>query len=870
MSKRPGIRIFGLGFLVVAISFGLFSSPRTVSSDQLQTIINSGLSKGQSDAQIAHSLADVEPSGHISEDQRTAMLALTPGPRTRDLVQILSDASAFVDSRPEEGDAPAASEQSEILARAHRYVREYIRDLPDFICTRLTRRFDSQSNLADRPEVWQGLRFRDASAGQLTFNRGVESYIEQSAGNNETRGLSSIGEFGSMIGALFLPDSHVLMSWAYWETLAGTRVAVFQYSVDKSHSRYQVGVCCRGEPPAPITVTVGYRGELYVDPATGRIWRVTRRALNLPRAFPTRRVDTIVDYQLVRIGEDSYLCPVRSSTFSETNQVHYLSEMRFVRYRRFTAEAKLVTDEKEAHPTAPDPAPAEEAEPWLEPTPSNLPGLPDPKPAAVEPPPAPSPNVTIRSSTHLVEVPVVVTDKLGVPVQGLKREDFEVFDNGTSQDVKLLVEDQPVNAAAAPRKPERLTFSNFGTAGGAPNQSSIILLDWANTDWADLVYARSEVTRFLHGLPSGQPIGIYLMFAKSFRVLSEPGQTSAANLADRLSTATSDWFFNGAALRGTVPHTYSRLRCEYTLDALTAIAKHLAGLPGRKNVFGVSTALEVSNARESCQDLVEPAAKELNNAGVAIYSVDAPGLKTSYAEAGARRRRSELKNITARQATLAALAGDTGGRVFLNANDLTGALRTAFNDTRGSYRVGYYPALRDDGQYHRIRVAVASVPDSRVRYREGYFDRNAIEDKQAAIRAAYTSPAESVGIALTAEVTPVAGRCDVNLNIDLNSVTLQNLGNRWTGKLGISVVQREDEATTSGLLKRAVTRHLDQTVGLQLRSETYDRAKQKGFAYLLSVAPEPGAASVRIVVRDPPSGAIGTVTIPATACSEGH
>ena len=49
------------------------------------------------------------------------------------------------------------------------------------------------------------------------------------------------------------------------------------------------------------------------------------------------------------------------------------------------------------------------------------------------------PTITIRANTRLVVVDVVVTDKKGQPVTGLKPEDFTVEENGKKQKVSLFV-----------------------------------------------------------------------------------------------------------------------------------------------------------------------------------------------------------------------------------------------------------------------------------------------------------------------------------------------------------------------------------------------------------------------------------------------
>src|SRR5712664_1215277 len=63
------------------------------------------------------------------------------------------------------------------------------------------------------------------------------------------------------------------------------------------------------------------------------------------------------------------------------------------------------------------------------------------------------PSLTIRSNTRLVVVDVVVTDKKGQPVAGLKAEDFTVEENGKKQKVSVFVPPGTTNRTAATPPP---------------------------------------------------------------------------------------------------------------------------------------------------------------------------------------------------------------------------------------------------------------------------------------------------------------------------------------------------------------------------------------------------------------------------------
>src|ERR1035441_4524948 len=67
------------------------------------------------------------------------------------------------------------------------------------------------------------------------------------------------------------------------------------------------------------------------------------------------------------------------------------------------------------------------------------------------------PSVTIRANTRLVLVDVVVTDKKGQPITGLKAEDFTVEENGKKQKIATFSPPTGDQKAPQPLPPGLLT-----------------------------------------------------------------------------------------------------------------------------------------------------------------------------------------------------------------------------------------------------------------------------------------------------------------------------------------------------------------------------------------------------------------------------
>jgi hypothetical protein len=205
------------------------------------------------------------------------------------------------------------------------------------------------------------LRLRDTIAADLVFRQGVESHKVRTvngrgwASEQPMDGITTRGEFGPIIGSLFAAGIPAA-EWSHWEIIAGERVAVFNYSVDSARSGFSLSWCWRDgrERQCEVLQKVPYRGALFIEPVSGAIVRIARQALQLRLEFPMRKIDTVVEYRVVRIGGKPWLCPVRSITISDTvatgPHVTSLNQVEFTDYHKFEAESKLTVE------GAPDPA----------------------------------------------------------------------------------------------------------------------------------------------------------------------------------------------------------------------------------------------------------------------------------------------------------------------------------------------------------------------------------------------------------------------------------------------------------------------------------------------------------------------------------
>src|SRR5258708_34890161 len=108
------------------------------------------------------------------------------------------------------------------------------------------------------------------------------------------------------------------------------------------------------------------------------------------------------------------------------------------------------------------------------------------------------PSVTLRSNTRLVMVDVVVTDKKGQPVTGLKADDFTVEENGKKQKIGVFVPPVPANRMAPASAPPGI-LSNHPENVGPAGVPIVLVLDATNSPFKEQAYGRSEILQYVAG-----------------------------------------------------------------------------------------------------------------------------------------------------------------------------------------------------------------------------------------------------------------------------------------------------------------------------------------------------------------------------------
>ena len=515
--------------------------------------------------------------------------------------------------------------------------------------------------------------------------------------------------------------------------------------------------------------------------------------------------------------------------------------------------------------------------------------------------------MVIRTNVRAVEVSVIATDTKGLPVSGLGASDFRVFDNGKEQTVASF---ERISSRAAPGQaalPPNTYSNRVGEAGAGrlgkakqPQVLSMILLDAVNTNFRSQTVMLRAVEHILEQIQPEERVAIYA-FGSRFVTLHDFSSDKASLLAklrkyhgevpegaDVLAALDVDFDISGSLVpppNWIIARTLAAKAVD-TFEALEAIANRVKGVPGRKNLLWISAGFPLTvgqpqtwvagNVRNPSLQAERTqwrtfggemgrAMAALNNAGVAVYPIDARGLSKGE-DIVAIVTTPDLHGRPATNVafndninTMEEMASATGGKAFHDRNDREQGVREALADSREVYVMTYYPkAIVEDGAYHQIRVR-STRPGVQLRFRRGYYATGRDEDTSVGavdrLARALSSPLDSSEIGIQASVEPGgANDVDVVLHVDPADLSLAHNTERWTGTLRL--VGMQIGATGERYEGQSQTAQLDLLPG------TYQRALEQGVRLELKMKREPSAVAVRVAVVDERGARVGSLSVP--------
>ncbi|HUK54740.1 MAG TPA: VWA domain-containing protein [Candidatus Binatia bacterium] len=496
-----------------------------------------------------------------------------------------------------------------------------------------------------------------------------------------------------------------------------------------------------------------------------------------------------------------------------------------------------------------------------------------------------------KISTNLVLVNVVVRDSSGNLVRGLSKDDFQLLEDGKQQTIAdfgfedvdaiaLAAQNGPVTAGEAaapaalpdPQTPEemrnrRLVILFFDFTAMDPEQIdrsvdaarrfvekqmtpadlvAIVSLASSMRLDLDLTASKERILRVLAGYSSGQGQG--------FDAGAEGSAEGGAETGGAFAPDDTD---------------YNTFNTDRKLMALESLMETLGGIQQKKSIVYFSNGISRSGIDN--QSALRAATAMAVKTNCSIYPVDIRGL--AALPAGGEAQSASLHGVSAyndqayqnqfesnasSQETLSTLAGDTGGKAFLDSNDFGLVFQRVQKDTSAYYVLGFYSSNpAQDGRYRRLEVRVKRT-GVKMDFRHGYFAprdfqhfRQEDRERQMADELASDLPETDVTLYIGAaffRLDPSRFYIPVSLVIPGSQIPFTKGGDKDQATVDVIGVVRDKSGAPFGNVRDTVKLSLDAAQEVRRKNVQYNTA------FLLPR----GAYHMKFVVRENQTGHMGS------------
>jgi hypothetical protein len=254
---------------------------------------------------------------------------------------------------PDDSDAPSHSSRSKpavpagnphmaLIEQAREAAASFLEGLPNYVCQEQTTRYVSET----RQPSWNVV---DVVSAEVVYDDHQESYRNLQINGRPTKkspedsGAWSTGEFGTILGNLFAPQSATEFKYVQEETLSHRATSLFDFKVARVRASWKIWVPGQYIMPA-------YKGSVWIDKQTGQVLRIEMQAKEVPQAFPEISVETAVDYDTISLGSaDRFLLPVHAEALScwrNSNECQR-NVIEFRNYHKFEGESVIKFEQEQ-------------------------------------------------------------------------------------------------------------------------------------------------------------------------------------------------------------------------------------------------------------------------------------------------------------------------------------------------------------------------------------------------------------------------------------------------------------------------------------------------------------------------------------------
>jgi VWFA-related protein len=510
---------------------------------------------------------------------------------------------------------------------------------------------------------------------------------------------------------------------------------------------------------------------------------------------------------------------------------------------------------------------------------------------------------TIRSQTEVVVEEVTVKDKAGNPIPNLKASDFVLTEDGVPQTISFVEYQEIAPLASTPQPPPSESdlvatappVTSFQIAPEAPGDTKYhdhrlvaLYFDRSTMQPPDQLRALDSALTFIDKQmdPSvmmavmtydGTAVRVIQDFTgKRAEVVAAVNKLVAA-LSENLDESSND---DSAADTGSAfgqdSAEFNLFNTDRQLAALETAVKMLGAINEQKALVYFASGLSLNGLDNQAQLVATENAALRSN--VMLYPIDARGLVALAPEGDATRgsnggigmfnggsMQAVVNRFQQSQDTLYAIAKDTGGKAFLDSNDLSLGIKQAANAITSYYEIGYYPTRTvKDGRFRHVKVSLRAGVAGELAYRQGYYaDKEFAKfnstDKERQLEDALMldNPITEINLAMEVDYFQLNSAeyfVSVDVKIPGRELALAKKGGAEETLMDTIGEVKDDFGNTIQNLRDKLNIKMNQETAEQLA--THPIEYHTGFTLL------PGKYSIKYLVRDNETGRIGTYQLP--------
>ncbi len=521
------------------------------------------------------------------------------------------------------------------------------------------------------------------------------------------------------------------------------------------------------------------------------------------------------------------------------------------------------------------------------------------------------PKLTETIDVRLINVDVVVTDKKGVAITGLTKEDFELYENGVPKTVSNFYEvegQKALNVVAAPQPgaqatlpppqpvreeiPENLRrriiffIDNLSLMPFNRNRVFKEMKTFAKNvmrpgdeamvaTWNRSLKVRTAFTR--------DPVLIQqtLDIISGESALGVGNRSEARDVQKRIKEATNydEALATARTYAQSVEHDLRQ-----TVESLNGLMTTLAGVEGKKVLVLTTEGFQMQPGREmfymidesgrekgwsasstvmegmnfDASSLIQGIAKNANANGITLYAIHAGGL--GLANEGTSAENSQPIPFSVMQAaasnstdSLQLISEMTGGLASINTNNFAKAFKDIQRDLDSYYSLGYRAGTERVDRQRSIDVRVKNK-NYVVRSRETFVEKSTFAEMNDRVIANLLYRTKKNDLNILVKLGQPKSQEDlfrvpVEVQIPMESLTLLPQGERYMGGFSVYVAVANREGDMSDVARRSHQ--------LSVPNVDYPKIKGKYYTFELDMLMEPGVNRVSVGVVDDVSNVTG-------------